>query len=90
VEEALRGAADRAAPGRWRAWGAVRADFERALADPADPAIATAEIASEVRRGADYVRVTVALTVQSTDVVGALALGWDAFRSAARDDLAGR
>jgi len=24
--------------GGWRAWGAVRADFERALADPADPA----------------------------------------------------
>ena len=36
--------------GGWRAWGAVRADFERALADPADPAIATAEIASELRR----------------------------------------
>ena len=39
--------------GGWRAWGAVRADFERALADPADPAIATAEIASELRRGAE-------------------------------------
>jgi hypothetical protein len=31
--------------GGWRAWGAVRADFERALADPVDPAIASAEIA---------------------------------------------
>jgi hypothetical protein len=38
--------------GGWRAWGAVRADCERALADPADPAIAPAEIASELRRGA--------------------------------------
>jgi hypothetical protein len=37
--------------GGWRAWGAVRADFERALADAADPAIASAEIASELRRG---------------------------------------
>jgi hypothetical protein len=37
--------------GGWRAWGAVRADFERALADAVDPAIASAEIASELRRG---------------------------------------
>ena len=44
--------------GGWRAWGAVRADFERARADAADPAIAPAEIASELRWGADYVRVT--------------------------------
>jgi hypothetical protein len=28
--------------GGWRAWGTVRADFERALADPADPARAVA------------------------------------------------
>ena len=75
--------------GGWRAWGAVRADFERALASPADPAIASAEIASELRRGADYVRVTIAITVLSTDVADALTIAWDAFRSAARDDLAG-
>jgi hypothetical protein len=49
--------------GGWRVWGTVRADFERTLADPADPAIASAEIASELRRGADYVRVILALTV---------------------------
>ena len=36
--------------GGWRAWGAVRGDFEHALADPVDPAIASAEIASELRR----------------------------------------
>ena len=75
--------------GGWRVWGAVRADFERALADPVDPAITSAEIASELRRGADYVRVTVALTVTATDVADALAIAWDAFRGAARDDLAG-
>jgi hypothetical protein len=51
--------------GGWRAWGAARADFERALADPA---IASAEITSELRRGADYVWVTVALTVMTTNV----------------------
>jgi hypothetical protein len=57
--------------------------FERALADPVDPAIASAEIASELRRGADYVRVTVALTVVATDVADALAIAWNAFRGAA-------
>jgi hypothetical protein len=49
-----------------------------------------AEIASELRRGADYVRVTVALTVAATDVADALAVAWDAFGSAARDDITGR
>ena len=63
----------------------VRADFERALADAADPAIASAEIASELRRGADYVRVTIV----AMDVAGALTIAWDAFRSAARDDVTG-
>jgi hypothetical protein len=68
VGEALRGAAHGAAPGGLRAWGVVRADFERALADAADPAIVSAEVASELRWGAGYVRVTVALTVVTTDV----------------------
>ena len=75
--------------GGWRAWGAVRADFERALADPVDPAIASAEIASELRRGADHVRVTVTLTVAATDVADALTIAWNVFRTAARDDLTG-
>jgi hypothetical protein len=75
--------------GGWRAWGAVRADFELALAGAADPAIASAEIASELRRGADYVRVSVAVTVVTSDVAGALAVAWDAFCGAARDDITG-
>jgi len=45
----------------WRSWGPVREGFERALADPADPAVTAAGIASEHRRRADYVRVTVTL-----------------------------
>jgi hypothetical protein len=60
-----------------------------ALADPVDPAIASAEIASELRRGADYVWVTVALTVLTTDVADALAIAWAAFHSAAQDDPTG-
>jgi hypothetical protein len=73
----------------WRARGMVRADFERALTGPAGQAVAWAEIASELRRGADYVRVTVALTVPAADVADALVIAWDAFCSAARDDLPG-
>ena len=75
--------------GGWRAWGRVRADFERGLADPADPAIASAQIASELRSGADYVRVIVAVTVAAADVADALAIAWEAFRGAAGDDLTG-
>ena len=40
-----------------------------------DPAIATAEIVSEHLHGADYVRVTVVLTVTALDVTDALAIG---------------
>ena len=75
--------------GGWRAWGPVRGGFERALADPPDPAIAAAEITSEHRRGADHVRVTIAMTVDARDVADALAIAWDAFTSAAADDLGG-
>jgi len=67
----------------WRAWGPIRGKFERALADPPDPAVASAEIASEHRRGADRVRVTVAMTVDARDVADALAIAWDAFTGAA-------
>ena len=62
--------------GGWRAWGAVRGDFERALADPAGPAVVSAEIASGLRRGAGYVRVSLALTVVTTDVADAPAIAW--------------
>jgi len=68
--------------GGWHAWGGIRADFERALADPVDPAIASAEIASELRRGADYVRVTIAFTVVTTDIADALAIAWDGVKPA--------
>jgi hypothetical protein len=75
--------------GGWRAWGPVRGGFEHALADPPGSAIASAEIASEHRRGADSVRVTIAMTVDARDVADALATAWDAFTGAAADDLDG-
>ena len=88
-DDSLPGAADRAAPRRLACLGTRPRRFERALADPPDPAIATAEIASEHRRGADYVRVTIAMTVDTRDVADALAIAWDAFATAAADDLDG-
>ena len=75
--------------GGWRAWGPVRGGSERALPDPPALAIAAAQIASEHRRGADSVRVTVAVTVDARDVADALATAWDAFTGAAADDLNG-
>jgi hypothetical protein len=75
--------------GGWRAWGTVRGNFERALADPVDPAVISAEIASELRRGADYVRVSLELTVSAADVAEALAVAWDAFLEAAAGDELG-
>ena len=88
-EDALRGAADRAAPRRVACLGSGPRGLRARLADAVDPAIASAEIASELRRGVDYVRVSVAVTVVATDVADALAIAWDAFLSAAQDDPAG-
>ena len=75
--------------GGWRAWAGVRGGFERALADLSGFAVAAAELASEHRRGADYVRVTVAMVVDARDVADALAIAWDAFTGTAADDLDG-
>ena len=72
--------------GGWRAWAGIRGGFERALAAPSGFAVAAAELASEHRRGADYVRVTVAMVVDARDVADALAITWDAFTGTAADD----
>ncbi|MGH3189403.1 MAG: hypothetical protein ACRDPY_08570 [Streptosporangiaceae bacterium] len=39
--------------GGWREWGARRGGFEEALAAQEDPALVTAEVDSEARRGRD-------------------------------------
>jgi hypothetical protein len=53
--------------------------------DPPGSAIASAEIAFEHRRGADYVRVTIVMTIDARDVADALAIAWDAFTGAPAD-----
>jgi hypothetical protein len=75
--------------GGWRAWGPVSGDFERRLAAQESAAITGAHIESETRRGRDYVRITIAVTVSAPDVAQALASAWWAFRKAAGDDSAG-
>jgi len=75
--------------GGWRAWGAIRGEFERRLADQESAAVMAARVDSEVRRGRDYVRVVIAATVEAADVAAALDLAWSVFRKAAGDDLEG-
>jgi hypothetical protein len=75
--------------GGWRAWGTVRSDFEAALASPGDPAVLAAELASEKRRGADYVQAVVMVTAVAADVADAVAIAWETFGSAAAGDRLG-
>jgi hypothetical protein len=75
--------------GGWRAWGAVSGEFERRLVEQASRAVTTARLESESRRGRDYVRVTVLVTVEGADVAQAMAAAWWVFRKAAGDDIAG-
>jgi hypothetical protein len=74
--------------GGWRAWGPVRGEFERRLAEQESAAVA-AHVDSEVRRGRDYIRVVIGATVNAADVAEALDLAWWTFRKAAGEDLAG-
>ena len=74
--------------GGWRAWGTIRNEFGRQLAEQESDAIAL-RVDSEIRRGRDYVRVVILATVDAADVAEALDLAWWAFRKAAGEDLAG-
>jgi hypothetical protein len=75
--------------GGWHAWGAVSGEFERRLAGQASRTVTSARLESESRRGRDYVRVTVSMTVEAADVAQAMAAAWRVFRKAAGDDIAG-
>lgn len=75
--------------GGWRDWGAISGAFERRLAAQASETVAAPHIESESRRGRDYVRITISVTIVAPDVAQALAAAWRAFRKAAGDDTAG-
>jgi hypothetical protein len=74
--------------GGWRMWGTIRNEFGRHLAEQ-ESAAAALHMASEIRRGRDYVRVVILATVEADDVAEALDHAWWAFRKAAGEDLAG-
>ena len=72
--------------GSRRTWEAARGDFEQRLTGAKSPAVVSAEIESETRRGRDYVRVSIMAAVDAADVAEALTAAWDAFLQAAEDD----
>ena len=57
--------------GGWYAWGPISGDFERSLAGQAGSAVIQPRVDGETRRR-DYVRITMAMTIASADVAGAL------------------
>jgi len=75
--------------GGWRAWGAASGDFEERLAAQDSPGVAGPQIETQTRRGADYVRVTIAAAVIAADVAEALTVAWGVFLQAADDDAHG-
>jgi hypothetical protein len=72
--------------GGWRSWLAVSGDFERGLEALASKTVMTPRIDAETRRGRDYVRVTLAMTIAAGDVAEALDSAWRAFQQASRGD----
>ena len=75
--------------GGWHAWGPISGDFERSLAAQAGNVVIRPRIDTGTRRGRDYVRVPMVMTIASADVAGALAQAWQAFSDAAHDDPRG-
>jgi hypothetical protein len=76
--------------GGWLRWAPVWNRFEERRAAQEGPTVITPHIDGEIRRGCDYVRVTVSVTVTSPNVAQALTAAFWAFRKAANGDLDGR
>jgi hypothetical protein len=75
--------------GGWRAWLAVSGEFERDLAGQESDSVLTPHVEVESRRGRDYVRVTIVMTVLAPDVAQALTAAWWTFRKAVGNDHRG-
>ena len=73
--------------GMWE-WGTAVAGFEHRLAAQESPPVITARVESEARRGRDYVRIRIAITVDAADIGQAAVAAWKAFREAAGEDAA--
>jgi hypothetical protein len=74
--------------GGWRAWLPVSGRFEQRLAEQPGSVIG-ASVESETRRGRDFIRVSVVITLAARDVAEALDGAWQVFCLAAGDDTAG-
>lgn len=70
-----------------REWGSAAGGFERRLAEQEGPSVTGPHIESETRRGRDYVRIRVSVTVGAADLGQAAVTAWRVFREAAGDDL---
>jgi hypothetical protein len=68
--------------GGWRSWLEVSGDFERGLEALASKTVIMPHVGAETRRGRDYVRVTLAMTILAGDVAEALDGAWRAFQQA--------
>ena len=74
--------------GGWRSWAAVSDIFERRLADQETGAVISPGVASQLRRGSDYVKVVITATVIAGEIAEALDLAWQVFLEATGDDTA--
>jgi hypothetical protein len=70
-----------------RSWLEVSGDFERSLVELASKTVIMPRIDAETRRGRDYVRVTLAMTIVAGDVAEALDGAWRAFQQASRGSV---
>jgi hypothetical protein len=71
-----------------REWGMAAGGFERRLAEQESPSVTGPHIESETRRGRDYVRIRVSVTIGAPDLGQAAVAAWEVFREAAGDGLA--
>jgi len=72
-----------------RAWGAAAGDFQRRLAGQESRTVIAPRADRQIRRGRDFVRVVVVMTVDAGDVAEALGLAWWVFMKAVGDDAGG-
>jgi hypothetical protein len=69
----------------WRAWTAAAAEFDKRLAAAVRPPVISGQMDSEIRRGRDYVRIRLTITLEAADVADAVGLAWKVFAAAAGD-----
>jgi len=71
------------------AWGTAAGDFERRLAGQESATVIAPRLDRVTRRGRDFVRLVIVMTIEAGDVAEALDLAWWVFRKAAGDDVGG-